>query len=138
MGSCIELQNPGVSPLATQVDAGSSPPPPPTPGAASTQCSPVVNTGTPATPDTTRKTTTRPEAFRAEMSGVEDESALGRAGLDGRLVKEGEEWDTNEEARARATMLTGDAPHVESRPIPHNAPHTRAHSHTPGCPRCTG
>ena len=85
----------------------------------------------------TQKTTTHPEAFRAETLGAEDESALGRARLDGRLVKEGEEWDTNE-ARACAMMLMGDAPRVESRPIPHNVLHTRAHSHTPGRPRCTG
>jgi len=47
---CVELQDPGVSCLATQENAGSltlpSPPPPPTTlETASTQCSPAANTG---------------------------------------------------------------------------------------------
>ena len=49
IGSHIELQDPGVSCLTTQEDAGSltlpSPTPPTTPEAASMQCSPAANTG---------------------------------------------------------------------------------------------
>src|SRR5260221_10582783 len=52
MGPRVELQYPGVSPLATHEDAGSSPspspspssPPTPVPEAASTQRSPAANT----------------------------------------------------------------------------------------------
>ena len=136
MGPRIELQNPGVSPLATHEDAGSSPSPssssssPLTPEAASTQCSLVVNPGTSATPDSDSDDDAK-KAFRTETLGVEDEHALGRAGLYGRLVKEGEEWDADEEAGACTTTLVVDAPHVESRPIPYNALHVCVHSHTP-------
>ena len=55
IGPRVELQDPGVSPLATQEDVGlltpPSPSPPPTPEAASTQRSPAVNAGTPAIPE---------------------------------------------------------------------------------------
>jgi hypothetical protein len=91
MGPRVELQNLGVSPLATHEDTGSlplpSPSPSPTPEAASTQCSPVVNTGTSATPDSDSDNDAE-EAFCTETPGAEDEHALGRAGLEGRLVKE--------------------------------------------------
>jgi len=95
MGPRVELQHPGFSPLATQEEVGLLTPPsspsPPTPEAASTQHSLVVNTGTSATPDSDSDNEAE-EAFRTEMSGAEDEDAFGRAGLNGQLVKEGEEW----------------------------------------------
>jgi len=54
IGPCVELQEPGVSCLATQENARSltlpSPPPPTTLETASTQCSPAANTGTPDIP----------------------------------------------------------------------------------------
>ena len=61
----IELQEPGVSHLATQEKAGSltlsSLPPLTTLEAASTQCSPAVNTGTPAIPEPDRGANLEPQ-----------------------------------------------------------------------------
>src|SRR5260221_7988072 len=141
IGPRVELQDPGVSPLATQEDVGSltppsSPPSPTTPEAASTQRSPAANMGTSATPEPASDNAAE-ETFRAKTSGAEDEDALDRAGLEGRLVKEEEEWDADEETGAVTTMLVEDAPCIESRPIPHNVLHAPAHSHTlaaPGAP----
>jgi len=131
IGPCVKLQIPGVSPLATHEDIGllTSPSPsssPLTPEAASMQCSPVANTGTSATPNNDSAEDAE-EAFHAETSGAEDEEAFDRAGLEGRLVKEDEEWDANEEAGVVTTSLMEDAPCTESRPAPHNA----LHAHTP-------
>ena len=98
------------------------------------------------------------ETFCTETSGAEDEEAFDRAGLEGRLVKEKEEWDADkeewdankeewdadkeewdadkeewdadEEARAVITLRVEDTPCTESRPVPHNALHTPPHSHT--------
>jgi len=140
MGPRVELQDPRVSPLATQEEVGSltppSSPPPITPEAASTQRSPVVNTGTSATPEPDSDNEAE-ETFRAETSGAEDEEAFDRAGLEGRLVKEDEEWDADEEAGLVTTQLVGDAPLIESTPVPHNALHAHTLSHTlaaPGAP----
>jgi len=105
IGPRVELQDPGVSPLAMQEDVRSltpSSPSPITPEAASMQCSLVANTGTSATPNNDSAEDAE-EAFRAETSGAEDEEAFDRAGLEGRLVKEDEEWDADEEAGLVAT-----------------------------------
>ncbi len=131
IGPRVELQIPGVSPLATHEDIGllTSPSPsssPLTPEAASMQCSPVANTGTSATPDNDSAEDAE-EAFRAKTSRAEDEEALDWAGLDDQPVKEGEEWNADEEAGAVTTPLVEDAPRIESRPTPHNA----LHAHTP-------
>ena len=168
IGPRVELQNPGVSPLATQEDVGSLTPPsspsPLTPEAASTQRSPVINTGASATPepdsdgddfwtveediahahpdcaeldplmDEPESDDEAEETFCAETSGAEDEEAFDRAGLKGRLVKEEEEWDADKEARAGTTSLVEDAPCTKSEPVPHNAQHAPAHSHTPAAP----
>src|SRR5260221_13204809 len=138
IGPHVELQDPGVSPLATQEDVGpltppSSPPSPITPEAASTQCSPAANMGTSATPEPDLDNVAE-ETFHAETSGVEDEEAFDRAGLEGRLVKEEEERDADEETGAVTTMLVEDAPRIESRPVPQNALHAHVHSHTPVAP----
>ena len=90
------------------------------------QCSPVANTGTSATPNNDSAEDAE-EAFRAETSRAEDEEALDWAGLDDQPVKEGEEWNADEEAGAVTTPLVEDAPRIESRPAPHNA----LHAHTP-------
>jgi len=77
------------------------------------------------------------ETFHAEMSGTEDEEAFDRARLEGWLVKEEEKQDANEEAGAVTTLCMEDTPCTESRPVPHNALHVPAHSHTlvaPGAP----
>src|SRR5712691_238336 len=81
IGPRVELQDPGVSPLATQEDVGSltppsSPPTPTTPEAASTQRSPAVNSGTSATPEPDSDNDDEWDTFRAETSGAEDEGAL--------------------------------------------------------------
>jgi len=68
------------------------------------------------------------EAFCAEMSRAEDEEAFDRAGLEGQLVKEDEEWDADEEAGVVTMSLVEDAPCTESKPFPHNALH--AHTYT--------
>ena len=169
IGPCVKLQDPGVSPLATQEDVRSLTPPssssPITPKAASMQRSLVVNTGASATPepesdgddfwtveedvahahpdraeldplmDEPESDDEAEETFCAEMSGMEDEEAFDRAGLEGRLVKEDEEWDADEEAGAVITPRVEDAPCTESRPVPHNALHAPAHSHTLAAPR---
>jgi len=57
------------------------------------------------------------EAFRAETWGVEDEDDLDWAGLEGPLVKEGEETDVEEEPEEE------DIPRSESRPVPRTALH---------------
>jgi len=93
------------------------------------QRSSAANAGTSATPDKDSEEDTE-ETFRAETSGAEDGEALDRAGLDGRLVKEEEEWNTDEEAGV-TTLLVEDAPRTESTPVPHNALHAPAPSHTP-------
>ena len=69
-------------------------------------------------------------AFHAELSGAEVYGALDWAGLDGRLVKEGNAWDI-EEADAATTLLQEDALHTEPRPISHHAPRARPFSTTP-------
>ena len=89
------------------------------------QCSPVANTGTSATPNNDLAEDAE-EAFHAKTSCVEDEEALNWAGLDGRPVKEGEEWNADKEAGAVTTLLVEDAPRIESRPAPHNM----LHAHT--------
>src|SRR5260221_2071493 len=138
IGPPVEMQDPRVSPLATQEDVRSltppsSPPSPITPEAASTQRSPATNMGTSATPEPASDNAAE-ETFRAKTSGAEDEDALDRAGLEGRLVKEEEEWDADEATGAVTTMLVEDAPRIESRPVPHNALHAPAHCHTPAAP----
>ena len=50
-------------------------------------------------------------SFHAELSGAEVDDALNWAGLDGRLIKERDAWDIEE-----------DALHTEPRPISHHAP----------------
>ena len=137
IGPRVELQDPGVSPLATQEDVGllTPPPSPPpiTPEAASTQRSPVVNTGASATPEPDSDNEAE-ETFRAETSGAADEHALDWAGLDGRLVKEEEGRDADKEAGAGTTSLVEDAPCTESEPVPQNALHAPTLSHTPAAP----
>src|SRR5712691_4846745 len=80
------------------------------------------------------------EPFRAETRCAEDEDedAFDWAGFDDRLVKEGEEWDADEETGAVTTTLVEDAPRIESRPVPHNALHAPALSHTPAAPGALG
>jgi hypothetical protein len=75
------------------------------------------------------------EPFHAETRCAEDEDegAFDWAGFDDRLVKEGEEWDADEETGAVTTTLVEDAPHIESRPVPHNVLHAPV-SHTPAAP----
>jgi len=46
---------------------------------------------------------------------------LDLAGLDGRLVKEGEETDVEEEAGAAMLLEEDSTPHCESQLVPHNA-----------------
>jgi len=73
MGPRVELQDPRVSPFATQEDVGSLAPPSPPPTdseAASMQRSPVVNTGMSATPDNAEEEDAE-EAFRTETSGAD-------------------------------------------------------------------
>jgi len=67
------------------------------------------------------------EAFCTKMSRVENEEALNWARLDSWPVKEGEEWNTDEKARAVTIPLVEDTPCIESRLAPHNMLHT----HTP-------
>jgi len=66
------------------------------------------------------------EAFHAETWGTGDENDLDWAGLNDRLVKEGEEWDVEEEAGAVTTPLEDSAPRTESKPAPHIALHVPA------------
>ena len=133
MGPRVELQVPRVSPLAMQEDAGSSPSPsslsPPTPEAASMQCSPATNTDTSAIPEP--DSDDEWETFRAETWSAEDDEALDWARLEVQPVEEGEGWDADEEARAVTTLLVEDAPCTDSMPVPHNALHAPASSHTP-------
>jgi len=140
IGPCVKLQNPGVSPLATQEDVRLLTPPssssPITSKAASMQHPLAVNTGALATPEPDLDNEAK-ETFCAKMLGVEDEEAFDRARLEGRLVKEDEEWDANEEARLVTMQLVGDAPLIKSMPIPYNVLHMPIHSHTlaaPGAP----
>ena len=100
--------------------------------AASTQHSSAANAGTSATPDKDSEEDTE-ETFCTETSGTEDGEALDRAGLDGRLVKEEEEWNADEEAGV-TTLLVEDAPRMESMPVPHNTLHAPAPSHTLAAP----
>ena len=66
------------------------------------------------------------EAFRAETWGAGDDDDLDWAGLNDRLVKEGEEWDVKEEAGAVTTPLEDSAPRTKSKPAPHIALHVHA------------
>jgi hypothetical protein len=51
--------------------------------------------------------------------------------LDGQLVKEGEEWDIEEEAGADITPLEENSvPRSEAQPVPHYAQHAHAASST--------
>jgi len=71
------------------------------------------------------------EPFYAKTWCAEDEVTSDWARFDDRLVREGEEWDADEETGVVITILMEDAPRIESRPIPHNALHMPAPSHTP-------
>jgi len=130
MGPCVELQHPRVSPLAMHKDirplTSPSSSPSTTQEAASTQCSLFTNMGMSATPDNDLAEDAE-EAFCAKMSCLEDEEALDWAGLDNQPVKEGEERNADEEAGAVTTLLVEDAPHIKSKPAPHNT----LHVHTP-------
>jgi len=66
------------------------------------------------------------EAFCTKTWGAGDEDNLDWAGLDNRLVKEGEEWDVKEEAGAVTTPLKDSAPRTKSKPAPHIVLHAPA------------
>jgi len=63
------------------------------------------------------------KAFCAETWGAEDEGDLDWAGPDNQLVKEGEELEAVEEARAATLPKEDSTPCTGSQPAPHNAPH---------------
>ena len=55
-----------------------------------------------------------------------DEVNLDWAGLNDQLVKEGEEWDVKEKARAVTTLLENSAPCTKSKPTPHIVLHAQS------------
>ena len=73
------------------------------------------------------------EAFRTETWGKEDEGEPDWAGFGIQLVKEGEECDAEEEARAAALPEKEDTPCSESRPTPHNVLHVLASNNLVPC-----
>jgi len=65
------------------------------------------------------------KAFRAKIWGAEDKGNLNWARPDDQLVKEGEELEAEEEARAAMLPKEDSAPCTGSQPTPHNMPHVR-------------